>query len=72
VQSFSIADFFAAYPKTLHHSLPTHSYQTAPTNVYPPDFSLFSRAYHGHITAMRQYREFEATWQRWRKTGIAP
>lgn len=27
---------------------------------------------HSRITAMRQYREFEATWQRWRKTGVAP
>ncbi len=27
---------------------------------------------HSHITAMRQYREFEATWQRWRKTSVAP
>ena len=27
---------------------------------------------HGHVTAMRQYREFEGTWQRWRKTGLPP
>ena len=126
VQKFSIAEFFTAYPKTLHHSMPTYTDQTAPTNDYSPDFLLISRAYrknknwvcetcgiplskdmmqrylhvhhidglknenkdenlkavcvhchalepsHGHIKAMRQYREFEAMWQRWRKTGIAP
>ena len=27
---------------------------------------------HGHVTAMRQYREFEATWRRWRQTAVAP
>ena len=27
---------------------------------------------HGHVTAMRQYREFEPIWQRWRKTGVSP
>jgi hypothetical protein len=126
VQGFSIPEFFIAYPKTLHYSVPTHTDQTAPTNEYSRDFSQVSRAYrvkigwvcetcgmplsnelmrrylhvhhinglknenadanlkavcvhchalepsHGHITAMRQYREFEATWQGWRKTGIAP
>lgn len=123
VREFSIADFFAAYPKTLHHSMPTYNDQTAPTNDYSPDFSRISRAYrqkrnwvcetcgillskdimqrylhvhhinelknenndenlkavcvhchalepsHGHVSAMFQYREFEATWQRWRKSG---
>lgn len=126
VREFSIDDFFAAYPKTLHHSMPTYTDQTAPTNDYSPDFSRISRAYrqkrnwlcetceiplskdvmqrylhvhhinglknenndenlkavcihchalepsHGHITAMRQYREFEPIWQRWRETGISP
>lgn len=126
VQGFSVADFFARYPKTLHHSMPTYTDQTAPTNDYRPDFAFISRAYrekcnwtcetcgillskeltrrylhvhhinglknenedvnlkavcihchalepsHGQITAMRQYREFEATWQRWRRTGVPP
>ena len=126
VQGFSVVDFFARYPRTLHHSIPTYTDQSAPTNDYSPDFSFISRAYrekqnwtcetcgillskdlmrrylhvhhinglknengdanlkavciychalepsHGHITAMRQYREFEATWQRWRETGVAP
>lgn len=27
---------------------------------------------HGHVTAMRQFREFEATWQKWRTTGVVP
>jgi hypothetical protein len=126
VRDFSIPDFFTAYPKTLHHSIPTYTDQTAPTNDYSPDFSLISRAYrqkrnwicetcaiplskdvlrrylhvhhvnglknenheanlksvcvhchalepsHGHVKAMRQYREFEATWQRWRQTGVVP
>lgn len=27
---------------------------------------------HGHLKAMRQYREFEEIWRRWRITGIAP
>jgi hypothetical protein len=126
VQRFSIADFFSAYPKTLHYSMPTHTDRTAPTNDYSSDFSQVSRGYrdkiswicetcgiplskdltrrylhvhhinglknengeanlkavcvhchalepsHSHIAAMRQYREFEATWQRWRKTGVVP
>lgn len=126
VQVFSIADFFAAYPKTLHRFVPAHTDQTAPTNNYSSDFSLVSSAYrhkhnwtcetcriplsrdllrrylhvhhinglkndneeanlkavcvhchasepsHGHVMAMRQYREFEATWQRWRQTGVDP
>jgi hypothetical protein len=124
VQNFSIADFFEAYPKTLHHSMPIHNEWTAPTNDYSRDFPQISRAYrekrnwacetceillskpdmqrylqvhhinglknensdenlkavcvhchalepsHGHITAMRQYREFEPIWQRWRNTGV--
>jgi hypothetical protein len=45
VQVFKIADFFAGYPKTLHHSIPNHTDQTAPTNDYSPDFSSISRAY---------------------------
>jgi hypothetical protein len=126
VQGFSITDFFSIYPKTLHHSLPAHTDQTAPSNVYSSDFSRISRAYrqkrnwicetcaiplsnesmqrylhvhhidgqknrnedgnlkavcvrchalepmHGHVAASRQYREFEATWQRWHKNGVAP
>jgi hypothetical protein len=126
VQNFLVADFFAEYPKILHHSMPDYTDQTAPTNDYSPDFSLISRAYrrkrnwicetcgiplskdvlrrylhvhhvnglknenhdanlkavcvychaleplHGHVKAMRQYREFEATWQRWRQTGVVP
>ena len=45
VQNFSIAEFFVAYPKSLHHSMPNHTNQTAPTNDYSPDFSLISRGY---------------------------
>ena len=120
VRNFSIADFFAKFPKTLHHAMPAHTDQTAPINDYSPDFSIISRAYrqkrnwicktcgiplakdimqrylhvhhinglknenndenlkavcvhchalepsHGHILAMRQYREFEPIWRRWR------
>jgi HNH endonuclease len=45
VQNFSIADFFATYPRMLHYSVPVHSDLTAPTNDYSPDFSLIGRAY---------------------------
>ena len=45
VQDFSIADFFSIYPKTLHHSTPSFTDQTAPTNDYSADFALISRAY---------------------------
>jgi hypothetical protein len=45
VRVFSIADFFARYPKTLHHFIPTHTDQTAPTNNYSSDFLVISRAY---------------------------
>jgi|SRR5208337_2325657 len=126
VQNFSIPEFFAKFPKTLHHSMPAYTDQTAPTNDYSLDSPIIRRAYlqkrnwecetcgiplsrdamqrylhmhhinglknenqeenlkavcvhchaeepsHGHIKAMLQYREFEATWQRWRRTGTAP
>jgi HNH endonuclease len=45
VQSFSIAEFFILFPKTLHHSMPPHTDQTAPTNGYTSDFSIISRSY---------------------------
>ena len=45
VVRFSIAAFFADYPKTLHHFMPIHTDQTAPTNDYSPDFPSKSRAY---------------------------
>ena len=45
VQHFSIPEFFTTYPKTLHHSMPAYTDQTAPTNDYSTDFSLISRAY---------------------------
>jgi 5-methylcytosine-specific restriction endonuclease McrA len=126
VHAFRIPDFFAAYPKTLHHYIPTYTDRTAPTNDYSPDFSVISRAYrlkrnwtcetcriplskgamqrhlhvhhingaknenneenlkavcvhchaleprHSHITAMRQYREFETIWHSWNKTRVDP
>ena len=45
VKKFLITDFFAAYPKTLHHSIPTHDELTAPLNDYTQDFSRISLAY---------------------------
>ena len=45
VKRFSIAEFFATYPKTLHHSMPAHTDQTAPKNEYSPDWPVISRAY---------------------------
>jgi len=45
VSSFSIAEFFARFPKTLHHSIPDHTDRSAPSNVYSKDWGAISRAY---------------------------
>jgi len=122
VVNFSIAEFFMAYPKILHHTIPAHTDRTSPTNDYSADFAQVSLRYrqlrswqceacgidlarkemqrylhvhhinglknenhegnlkavcirchalepmHGHVTAMRQFREFEPIWTRWRKS----
>lgn len=45
VQNFSISGFFALYPKTIHHYVPTHTDLTAPVNEYSLAFRHTSRAY---------------------------
>jgi hypothetical protein len=42
VQSFAPAQFFAAYPRSLHPQTPRYRSDTGPINAYPDDFSRIS------------------------------
>jgi hypothetical protein len=43
VMAFSLEDFFALYPRSLHESLPRYSSDDAPVNRYSEDFEAVSR-----------------------------
>jgi len=49
VDSFSIAEFFDKYPKSLQPEVPLHNDITAPTNTYPSNFNEISKAYRNKI-----------------------
>ncbi|WP_246791952.1 HNH endonuclease [Burkholderia perseverans] len=42
-RQFTLADFFTRYPRDLFSRRPKHSAETAPSNVYPPDWQEISK-----------------------------